>query len=89
LNGRNLTGEMVLELAVACTGAINEDKLPNIGNAWTYVCQNECQRALDDSIDFYKAKMIPICEQAKSSLDDSTLKSKSRELKEQAVMMFK
>jgi hypothetical protein len=75
LNGRNLTGEMILELALAYTGAINEDKLPNIENAWTYVCQNECQRALDDSLDFYKEKMIPICEQAKITLDDSDLKS--------------
>jgi uncharacterized protein (DUF427 family) len=53
---------MVLELAIAYTGAINEDKLPNIENAWTYVCANECQRAIDDSLDFYKQKMGPICE---------------------------
>ena len=38
LNGKQITGEMLLELAIAYTGAINEGTLPNIQNAWSYVC---------------------------------------------------
>jgi hypothetical protein len=42
LNNKVLTGEMILELAHAYTKAINQGSVPNIQNAWTYVCQNEC-----------------------------------------------
>ena len=45
---------MLLELADAYTQSINSGKVPNIKNAWTYVCQNECQRAIDDAVAFYK-----------------------------------
>jgi hypothetical protein len=38
LNGKPLTGEMILELALAYTNAINSGSVPNIQNAWTYVC---------------------------------------------------
>jgi len=40
MDGRVCTGEMVLELALAYTKAINDDKLPNIENAWSLVSQN-------------------------------------------------
>lgn len=45
---------MLLELADAYTQSINSGKVPNIQNAWTYVCQNECQRAIDDAVAFYR-----------------------------------
>lgn len=38
LNGRILTGEMLYELCVAYTDAINKGSVPNIQNAWSYVC---------------------------------------------------
>ena len=38
LNNKQMTGEMLLELAMAYTGAINEGTVPNIQNAWSYVC---------------------------------------------------
>ena len=38
LNNKQLTGEMLLELATAYTQAINEGSVPNIQNAWSYVC---------------------------------------------------
>lgn len=38
LNGKQLTGEMILELAIAYTSAINSGSVPNIQNAWSYVC---------------------------------------------------
>lgn len=48
-----MTGEMLLELAQAYTSAINEGSVPNIQNAWSYVCQNECNRAIEESIHLY------------------------------------
>jgi len=53
LNGKTMTGEMLLELAQAYTSAINEGSVPNIQNAWSYVCQNECNRAIEESIHLY------------------------------------
>ena len=50
LNGKVVTGKMLLELTHAYTQAINEGSVPNIQNAWSYVCQNECNRAIDESI---------------------------------------
>lgn len=26
--------------------AINEDELPNIANAWNYICENQCDEAI-------------------------------------------
>jgi hypothetical protein len=38
LNGKTLNGEMLLELCIAYTDAINTGSVPNIQNAWSYVC---------------------------------------------------
>ena len=42
LNGRFITGEMLLELCHAYTNSINKGSVPCIESAWTYLCQNEC-----------------------------------------------
>lgn len=57
LNGKAVTGQMLLELATAYTVAINEGSVPNIENAWLYVCQNECNRAIEESISHYNHEM--------------------------------
>ena len=44
---------MLLELAVAYTEAINDGSVPNIQNAWSYVCQNECRRIMDSCINYF------------------------------------
>jgi hypothetical protein len=46
LNGKFITGEMLLELCYAYTDSINKGSVPCIESAWTYLCQNECQRAI-------------------------------------------
>ena len=74
LNNKQMTGEMLLELALAYTGAINEGSVPNIQNAWSYVCQNECQRAIRESIDIYTQEMAPFVSQAQVQLDQGVLK---------------
>ena len=65
---------MLLELATAYTSAINEGSVPNIENAWSYVCQNECNRAIEESIQYYNKEMERPMVQAKDSLDQSILK---------------
>ena len=56
LNGKYLSGEMLLNLAENYVTAINKGVVPNIENAWTYICNNECQKAFQVSLercDFY------------------------------------
>lgn len=89
LNGKFVTGEMLLELADAYTDSINSGTLPNIQNAWTYVCQNECQRAIDESVSYYRTAMRPIFEETKKNLDEQQLKRHSRHFKESAIFQFR
>jgi len=50
LNGKAITGKNLLELAHSYCIAINAGTVPNIQNAWSYVCQNECQRAIQEGV---------------------------------------
>ena len=65
LNSKFINGEMLLELCYSYTEAINTGALPNIQNAWSYVCQNECQRAIQDSIRMYEDGMRAALAEAK------------------------
>jgi hypothetical protein len=42
LNGKSLNGEMYADLIKSYVFAINNGAVPNIENAWTYICRNEC-----------------------------------------------
>ena len=57
LNNKVLTGEMILELCDAYTTAINKGTVPCIESAWTYVCNNECQRSMEQAIKVYEKYM--------------------------------
>ena len=42
LNGKCLNGQMFNGLLNSYVKAINDGAVPNIENAWSYVCKNEC-----------------------------------------------
>lgn len=50
LNGKFLTGPMLAEICKAYIEAINSGRVPNIENAWTYLCQQESYKALTRKI---------------------------------------
>jgi hypothetical protein len=54
LNGRPITGESLLELCHVYVQSINQGSVPCIESAWSYVCKNECQRALLQVVSDYK-----------------------------------
>ena len=89
LNNKMVTGEMLLELAFAYTSAINEGSVPNIQNAWSYVCQNECNRAISESLSVYSNEMDPFFEEAKSQMNQSFLKKGHFGARERAILLFK
>lgn len=53
LNGKFITGEMLLELCYVYTDSINQGTVPCIESAWTYLCKNECQRSISEAINNY------------------------------------
>ena len=63
--------------------------MPNIQNAWSYVCQNECQRAINDAIASYDSQMRKILEKAKEQCNEDLIRKEKSLLKEQAVSAFK
>ena len=56
LHNKAITGEALLELCESYTQAINGGSVPCIESAWTYLCKNECQRALQEALDCYNSK---------------------------------
>lgn len=46
LNGQKLSGSLYLSMLSSYVGAINEGAVPNIENAWNYMCQEQCQKVL-------------------------------------------
>jgi hypothetical protein len=54
LNNTYITGESLLELCEAYLKAINQGSVPCIDSAWTYVCKNECQRAIQSVVNGFK-----------------------------------
>lgn len=50
LNGKELNPEMLISLAENYVLAINKGAVPNIENAWTYICQNESKKSLEKSV---------------------------------------
>jgi hypothetical protein len=57
LNQMNITGDSLLQLALAYTEAINTGGVPCIESAWTSVCKSECQKAAQDALTTYKKKL--------------------------------
>lgn len=89
LNGRVLTGEMLYELCIAYTEAINTGSVPNIQSAWSYVCQNECQRTITACIASYEERIRDPHDKAKDKLDLSILKTAHKSLVEQCAYQFR
>ena len=53
LNGSQLSPEMFLILAQNYVDAINQGAVPNIENAWTYICQNESKKSMEKSLEIF------------------------------------
>lgn len=54
LCGKELNGEMFVSLARSYVGAINNGAVPNIENAWVYLCQDECIKAVNMAYETYE-----------------------------------
>ena len=82
LNGRSITGEMLIELCLAYTDSINKGSVPCIESAWTYLCQNESQRAAQEALIFYELEMSKqVFTEGKDCISYSMLKSLNKSIR--------
>jgi len=45
---------MFADLTINYVNGINKGVVPNIESAWSYVCKNECQKALQESLELFE-----------------------------------
>lgn len=54
IHGKKLNGEMLFNLAHSYVEAINKGVVPSIENSWTYICKNQCQKAIYDAYEIFE-----------------------------------
>ncbi|KAL4496242.1 hypothetical protein ABPG72_012979 [Tetrahymena utriculariae] len=81
INGKALNGQQLVEICKAYIQAINKGTLPNIENAWNYMCKNESIKAMDECLFEMQNNLEQMINQegAISSQQIHGLKSKVRE----------
>lgn len=76
INGKDLNGPMLAHLADTYITAINQGSVPNIENAWTYICHSECNKSLELALDKFEQYMNPTSGNSiKMPLDEIELQS--------------
>jgi hypothetical protein len=53
LQNQKLNGEMYCSMMNSYVGAINEGAIPNIENAWTYMCIEKCMKLQEQCYSFF------------------------------------
>ena len=79
---------MFISLTKNYLNAINEGAVPNIENAWSYLCKNECQKAELSAYEFYE-KMLKenIFPRIPTSVDE--LKNIHKQIKDQVLDLYR
>ena len=88
MNNKVLNGPMYAELTKSYINAINEGAVPNIENAWSYVCKNECMKAMVEGIEAYDSLVRDVMNN-KLPLSLEDLKNYHAQGKEKAFAIFK
>lgn len=79
---------MLASLVASYVKAINEGAVPSIENAWSYICKNECLKALFDASEVYSSIATEI-RLHKFPLSSEELKMLNKKAKEASYMAFK
>lgn len=72
MKGKQLDGKMYLSLMDSYVSAINDGAVPNIENAWNYMCNEQCNKTLEQSYEMF-AKTVKIKFQANFPCSDEHL----------------
>ncbi len=87
VNGRELSGEMFIGLARSYLQAINQGGVPNIENAWKYVCRSECQKAVERGLEVYERQLKELLFPRLPTLAEE-VRTLHRQAKEAALEVF-
>lgn len=78
---------MMASLADSYVHSINNGAVPNIENAWNYICKSECQKAIDESINKFEENMREVAVQ-RIPMEEDELKEQFEILKKDALTVF-
>lgn len=78
---------MMATLAQSYVVAINNGAVPNIENAWNYICKSECNKALDESIQKFEELLKDNAFQ-RIPMEEDELKDLFSEAKKEALAHF-
>jgi hypothetical protein len=88
INNKRLSGEMYVSLLGNYVTAINEGAVPNIENAWNYMCKEQCHKISAEAYDMFEARFKEALSQ-KIPCPEEDFKTAARYAKEQANELFK
>jgi len=88
LNGKNLSGDMYIGLMTSYVKAINEGTVPNIEDAWTYLCREQAEKAVEETLTTYdKLVNENLMKRIPTTLDD--LRTQHRLVVQSALDVYK
>ena len=87
LNNRPLNGEMLYNLAKSYVDSINAGAVPSIESSWSYICKNECQKAMMDAQQVFE-KLFYDEYTERCPMVEADLRQIFKEAKSQAMALF-
>lgn len=88
MNGRRINGSMLAGLVQSYISSINSGIVPNIQSAWSYICQNECQKALEKSLKQFDTELLETFS-LKAPMFEEELREVYKDAKRYATNSFK
>lgn len=88
MNGKRINGSMLAGLVQSYISSINSGIVPNIQSAWQYICQNECQKALEKSLKQFDSDMVETFS-IKAPMYEEELREVYKEAKKYATSQFR
>ena len=87
MNGKPLNGEMLFNLAKSYVDSINTGAVPSIESSWSYICKNECQKAMQDAFTVFEQRFYQEFTE-RCPMVPEELKEIYREAKTEAMKIF-
>ena len=86
MNGKKLSGPMMATLAESYVTAINNGAVPNIETAWSYICKNECQKAIEEAFNQAESQLKDLTQQM--PMDESDFKASYKQIRGRSLELF-
>jgi hypothetical protein len=87
INGKILNGDMFWNLCKSYVDSINQGTIPSIESSWSYICKNECMKALDEAMETFNRTLTEEI-QNEGPLYEEELKDKYLVAKRAALIFF-